>query len=49
MVTIFKNIKETSTPFYRSVDFVLDRIRNGVHKELIASIRQRMTRPKETT
>ena len=39
MVTIFKNIKETSTPFYRSVDFVLDRIRNGVHKELIASIR----------
>ena len=39
MVTIFKNIRETSVPFYRSVEFVLDRIRNGHNKELVESIR----------
>ncbi len=40
MITIFKNIKETSTPFHRSVEFVLDRIKEGKHKELIRSIRK---------
>src|SRR6056300_924378 len=39
MITIFRNIKETSTPFYRSVDFIIDRIRNGSSKELIKEIR----------
>ena len=39
MITIFKNIRETSTPFFRDVLFVLDRIRDGRHKELINSIR----------
>lgn len=38
-VTIFKNIKETSTPFYREVSVVLDRIKNGASKELVKSIR----------
>jgi len=38
-VTIFKNIKETETPFYRSIDFILDRIKNGESKDLVKSIR----------
>ena len=38
-VTIFKNIKETSTPFYREVSVVLDRIKNGASKQLVKSIR----------
>lgn len=39
-VTIFKNIRETYTPFHRDVMFVLDRIRIGKNKELISSIRK---------
>lgn len=38
-VTIFKNIKETETPFYRDVNVVLDRIKEGATKELIKRIR----------
>ena len=40
MITIFKNIKETSTPFYRSLEFVLERIKTGKNKDLIKSIRK---------
>ena len=40
MVTIFKNIKETSTPFHKSLPFVLQRIQSGKNKELIQSIRK---------
>lgn len=46
MITIFKNIKETSTPFFRDVLFVLDRIRDGKHKELINSIRNESDKTK---
>lgn len=38
-ITIFKNIKEIYTPFHRDVYFVLDRIREGKHRDLITSIR----------
>ena len=38
-VTIFKNIKEIYTPFHRDVSFVLERVRDGRHKDLISSIR----------
>lgn len=40
MITIFKNIKETSTPYYRDVKVVLDRIKNGSSKERVKLIRQ---------
>ena len=40
IVTIFKDIKETETPFHRSVDFVLARIRDGASKELVTRIRK---------
>jgi len=38
-ITLFKNIKETSTPFYREVDVILDRIREGATKVLVKQIR----------
>jgi len=40
VITIFKNIKETSTPYYRDVKVVLDRIKNGSSKERVKLIRQ---------
>jgi hypothetical protein len=39
-VTIFQNIKETATPFYREVHVILERIKNGASKELVKGIRQ---------
>ena len=38
-ITLFKDIHNTSTPFYYSVSEVLDRIKDGKSKELIESIR----------
>jgi hypothetical protein len=38
-ITIFKNIKETETPFYREVGIILNRIREGATKELVKRIR----------
>lgn len=40
MVTIFSNIKETSTPFHREVSMVFDRIKNGKYADLIKQIRR---------
>lgn len=37
-VTIFKDIRSTSTPFYRHIDVVLDRIKTGSSRELIEAI-----------
>ena len=39
IVTIFQNIKETSTPFLRDVYVVLNRIKDGSSKELVKEIR----------
>lgn len=38
-VTIFRNIKDTSTPFFRDLDSILERIKEGKSKELIKQIR----------
>lgn len=38
-VTLFKNIKETETPFYREVGVVLQRIKDGASKHLVKRIR----------
>lgn len=38
-VTIFKNIKETETPFHREVQVVLERIKDGATKKLVKQIR----------
>jgi hypothetical protein len=39
-ITIFQNIKETETPFYRDVRVILDRVKSGASKELVKKIRQ---------
>jgi len=38
--TIFRNIKETDTPFYVNIDKILDRIKEGKSKDLVKSIRK---------
>lgn len=44
-ITIFKNIKETATPFYRDVHTILARIKDGATKELVKSIRSEKRKP----
>ena len=39
-ITIFKNIRETDTPFVREDTIILDRIKEGKSKELIKRIRK---------
>jgi hypothetical protein len=39
MVTVFKNIRETSTPFYRQAEGMLDRIREGKNRDQVEAIR----------
>jgi len=39
IVTIFKNIRETSTPFHRECLVLLERIRKGSSKDLVKKIR----------
>jgi hypothetical protein len=38
-VTIFKNIKQTSTPFFKTIGVMLDRIQNGASKDIVEGIR----------
>jgi len=38
-ITIFKNIKETDTPFHRPIEHILQRIKDGATKELVKQIR----------
>jgi len=39
MVTIFRNIKTTETPFFKDITYILGRIKSGTSKNLIKSIR----------
>lgn len=45
-ITIFKDIKDTEQPFFRSVELILDRIKNGSSKELIKGIRKEKDKTK---
>ena len=40
LVTIFQNIRETDTPFWKDVKYILNRIKEGTSKELVKDIRQ---------
>lgn len=46
IVTIFKDLSATNTPFYRNIDFVLDRIKVGTSKDLIKKIRSEKDKSK---
>ena len=39
LVTIFKTIKDTDTPFFRDVDVILARVKDGATKDLVKKIR----------
>ena len=39
IATIFKDLSQTNTPFYRSIDFILNRIKSGTSKTLVEKIR----------
>ena len=40
IVTIFKNIKETDAPFFKDIQYILNRIKDGANKKLINDIRK---------
>jgi len=44
-VTLFKSIRETDTPFFRSVHAVLNRVKDGATKELVKKIRSEKRKP----
>lgn len=44
-ITIFKNIRDTDTPFFREVGKILDRIKEGATKELVKKIRAEKRKP----
>lgn len=46
LITIFKSIKDTDTPFHRDVDIILDRIREGASKDIIKQIRHEKDKSK---
>ena len=45
-ITIFKDIKETSQPFYRQAIVILQRIKDGASKELVKRIRDEKDKEK---
>lgn len=39
MITYFKSITDTATPFYRSIEYALDRIKKGSSKDMVKKVR----------
>lgn len=46
MVTIFKDLYTTSTPFYKDIAFILERIKTGKSKDLVEAIRNEKNKEK---
>jgi len=40
IVTIFKNLHSTNTPFLKDIDFILDRIKSGKSKDIVLNVRK---------
>jgi hypothetical protein len=47
IVTVFKNIKDTSTPFFRDVSVVLERVREGKSKDIVKAVRAEKEKSKQ--
>ena len=45
-ITIFKDIKDTSQPFYRDVSIILERIKEGASQEIVRAIRSEKDKEK---
>jgi len=41
-ITIFKDIKQTSQPFYRNINLVLKRIQDGASKDIVKKINDKI-------
>ena len=48
-ITIFKDILDTSQPFYRDVNIILERIRNGSSQDIVKRIRAEKNKEKRNT
>ena len=46
MITIFKNIKSTATPYHREIEVAFERIKNGKSRELVEKIRNETNKEK---
>ena len=46
IATIFKDLSKTNTPFYREIDFIINRIKSGTSKDLVAKIRKETDKEK---
>jgi len=44
IITIFKNLQTTNTPFFKDIDFVLDRIKSGKSKQIVENVRKQKTK-----
>lgn len=44
IITIFKNLQTTNTPFFKDIDFVLDRIKSGKSKLIVENVRKQKTK-----
>lgn len=44
IITIFKNLQSTNTPFFKDIDFVLDRIKSGKSKTIVENVRKQKTK-----
>ena len=45
-ITIFKDIKDTSQPFFRDVAIILERIKDGASKDIVKAIRSEKDKAK---
>jgi len=45
-ITIFKDIKDTSQPFYRDVSLIIERIKQGASQEIVRTIRSEKDKSK---
>ncbi len=46
MITIFKNIKSTATPYHREIEIAFERIKSGKSRELVEKIRNEKDKEK---
>lgn len=46
LVTIFKNLSQTNTPFFKDILFILDRIKQGKSKDIVDKVRKQTNKEK---
>jgi hypothetical protein len=49
MITYFKSINDTNTPYYRDLDIAIDRIKSGASKGIVDMVRSEIDKEKRNT